>query len=454
MLKQSLWLLLVCGVAVGQLHTKGAPKVAKDAPKAPSPVVDAVKELNTTKLRVALAALNNSIKNAKKDSPLAKAAAEQLEEAMFAAVDAASTTSEPYANDMLKAILAAGANVNAQEGRAIRTAAYNRKWQMVRTLVDQSHADVNLGGHFQAPALSSAAGAGSVEMVDYLLKAGANVNQLYDTGIRWQREGTPLRAAYFNNHLDVVKRLLQEPNVEVGGISILPDLIDEFNEADLIARVLQSAKNYNLNGVNRNRKSALIAAVQKNSEPLAKMLLAVPGIDLNVQDGNNKTALITAVENKFVPIIYMLLAGPGIDPNKRDSSGKTALIYAVEKELFPVVQQMLSMPGIDLNVQDGNGRTAFMYAVEKNNMPLVALFIKDFEDHKRNPDRLLYNKVDNIGRTALALAVKNKDAQMVNGLLHLPFIDLTTKDKNGYSLIQLAMGDKAITDLLTQAGAK
>ncbi len=96
-------------------------------------------------------------------------------------------------------------------------------------------------------ALHYAAGYGSLDCIDLLLKVGADVNAQNS----WKT--TPINIAMLKNHTGCVKRLLEEPNVNVNGkdekgrtllmLSLL--MIDEDSE-DFIAYLLRKGADPNL----------------------------------------------------------------------------------------------------------------------------------------------------------------------------------------------------------------
>ncbi|KAJ5778584.1 hypothetical protein N7520_001830 [Penicillium odoratum] len=123
---------------------------------------------------------------------------------------AASSRGHP---NVVKILLGAGANVNAQGGRygnALQAAVYRRKSEIVKILLDAG-ADVNAQGGEYGNALQAAGGLygssllaavyeGNAEQVQILLRAGANA-LLAD-----ELERTPLHIAASKNRLDILHR--------------------------------------------------------------------------------------------------------------------------------------------------------------------------------------------------------------------------------------------------------
>lgn len=104
---------------------------------------------------------------------------------------------------------------------------------------------------------------------------------------------------------------------------------------------------------------------------------------------------------------------------------------------------------IDVNVGE-NGKTPFNIAVAYDQIEIVKLMIKLFQP---NPNILHADKY-----SAISLAVKNRDLEMIDLLLKLknPKIDinLTSKDKANALETAVNMGELKITKILIKAGAK
>ncbi|XP_018027492.1 protein fem-1 homolog A-like [Hyalella azteca] len=150
-----------------------------------------------------------------------------------------------------------------------------------------------------------AAVAGHENVVKILIKHGANVNSVSDTG------STPIRSACYMSHIKIVQYLV------ASGADILKP--------------------------NFNGGTCLINSVQ--SAELCQFLLD-HGADINAQDIKNKTALHYAVEeNRFETV--KLLIEHGADPFLRSRMGDDALQTACLKGAHQVLSYMvkkLSIP--------------------------------------------------------------------------------------------------------------
>ena len=123
--------------------------------------------------------------------------------------------------DVVKALLARGANVNATEiakgQTALMWAVSEGHRDVVRALLDQG-ADVNAHSTGQFTPLLFAARGGDVELARMLLVAGADINA------RGADDNTPLLIATFRRHVNLAKALLDagaDPNADGPGYTAL-----------------------------------------------------------------------------------------------------------------------------------------------------------------------------------------------------------------------------------------
>ncbi|KAI1287985.1 Protein fem-1 -like protein C [Halotydeus destructor] len=164
--------------------------------------------------------------------------------------------------------------------------------EIVEYLVDECAADVEQKGVYEVPddrsihyvtPLWCASVAGKLPVVRSLVRKGANVNSVSDTG------STPVRSACFMTHLDIVTFLVEN------GANILKP--------------------------NHNGGTCLINSVQ--SVPLCEFLLK-HGADVNAQDIQFKTALHYAIQEHRFETTKLLLQN-GADPTIKSRYNDDAL---------------------------------------------------------------------------------------------------------------------------------
>ena len=108
--------------------------------------------------------------------------------------------------------------------------------------------------------------AGKVKVVEVLVKYGADVNSVSDTG------STPVRSACFMTHLDIVRLLvsnkadIQKPNHNGGTC-----LINSVQSVELCKFLLENGANVNAEDI--QNKTALHYAIQEHRSETTKLLL-------------------------------------------------------------------------------------------------------------------------------------------------------------------------------------
>ena len=222
-------------------------------------------------------------------------------------------------NEVVKALLANGADVNAKDkygATALMVASEKSYLEVVKALLAKG-ADVNAKDNNGVTALMVASGNGHTEVVNLLLANGADVNAKDNDGL------TALRMASQFGHSEVVKVLL--------------------------------AKGADINAKANDGVTALMVAAQNGHSEVVKSLLA-NGADVNAKDKYGATALMLASEIGHSEIVKFLLA-EGVNVNAKDNNGVTALMLASGIGHSEIVKFLLA-EGADVNAKDNNGVTA------------------------------------------------------------------------------------------------
>ncbi|RWS02806.1 Protein fem-1-like protein, partial [Dinothrombium tinctorium] len=181
--------------------------------------------------------------------------------------------------------------------------------EIVDYLITECNADVEQKGVYEVPddrtmhyvsPLWCAAVAGKLNVLKCLVKYGANVNSVSDTG------STPARSACFMTHLEIVAFLVE-------------------NGADILKP-------------NFNGGTCLINSVQ--SVPLCDLLLK-HGADVNAQDIQCKTALHYAIQEHRFETTKLLLEH-GADPKIKSRYGDDALQTACLKVATQIFDYLIN----------------------------------------------------------------------------------------------------------------
>ena len=199
---------------------------------------------------------------------------------------------------------------------------------------------------------------GAVNVVDLLLRYGAQVNAPVDGEGSSSKANTALSVACKGGHLPVVKVLMEngaspyvgdKPAMHAAALMDRPVVVNSLIKEGV-----------NVNARNSKKKTALHYAASYASVEVIQLLLDAH-CDLELQDRNGCTAMQLALSSRRVGIVKKLLDAH-CDPNLKDNDGRTALHYAVHKDNVDAVKWLLDAH-CDLNLKDNDGRTALHYAV-------------------------------------------------------------------------------------------
>lgn len=215
----------------------------------------------------------------------------------------------------------------------------------------------------------------SVEIVETLIKAGADVNT---------KEGvvglTPLMYA-------------AEKNVNIGIINLLLQ-----NGADVNAKT-------------NDGWTVLMRAAEYNENAEVIKILIDAGANVNAKD-DDWTALMYAAKNSTNSDVIKALIDAGADVNAKDDDGWTALMMAAEYNENAEIVKILIDAGADVNAKNDNGNTAMMRAAFNNKNPeIIKILIDAGADVNANTKT-------KVGGTALiAAAMKNTNPEVIKTLL-------------------------------------
>ncbi|KAG7271466.1 hypothetical protein CRUP_018500, partial [Coryphaenoides rupestris] len=306
---------------------------------------------------------------------------------------------------------------------------------------------------------------GNLEIVQELIKRGANVN--LDDVDCW----TALISAAREGHLEVVRELLENnANLEhrdMGGWSALmwaaykgrtpvaqmllekganPNITGQYSvypiiwaagrgHADIVHLLLQHGAKVNCS--DKYGTTPLIWAARKGHYDSVMHLLA-NGAD------NSMTALIVAVKGGFTDVVKELLKrNPNV--NMTDKDGNTALAIAAKEGHTEIVQDLLDA-GTYVNIPDRSGETMLIGAVRGGHVDIVrALLLKYADIDVRGQD----------GKTALYWAVEKGNATMVRDILQCnPDTESCTKEAETPLIKATKMRNMEIVELLLDKVAK
>ncbi|MBP0029761.1 ankyrin repeat domain-containing protein [Roseofilum sp. Guam] len=340
----------------------------------------------------------------------------------------------PKANEVLKALLAAGVDVNQEiSGITIYPESEaNQALEELEAIKAQPSPSPNVEPiHIRDTfPLTLAARCGCAQTVAILVEAGAHLHQ---------KDGEGLSAfdwATFNQDTQVFEVLRSFGIIDT---QIFPSL-DEILLKAAVAGAVDAAR----------------SAIEQ-------------GADVNTRDPRrdtrNKTPLMLAAREGHVDMVNLLLSA-GANPNLDDlaggevpfyfsgsyhtdflkqhgyQAGRTALMLAVEASHLNVIEALLAAKP-DLNQQDGLNVTALMIACEKGHLDIVQRLLAEGADIN----------VQAKGVSALNIAVWEKHEEIALFLIHQG-ADFLVQSQEGDTLLMRAarMGSLALVQLLLSKG--
>ncbi|XP_076155619.1 kinase D-interacting substrate of 220 kDa B isoform X1 [Alosa pseudoharengus] len=270
-------------------------------------------------------------------------------------------------------------------------------------------------------ALMVAAEQGNLEIVQELIRRGANVN--LDDVDCW----TALISAAKEGHIDVVKELLTNnanlENRDMGGWTAL--MWAAYKGRTEVARLLlERGANANITG--QYSVYPIIWAAGRGHAEIVHLLLQ-HGAKVNCSDKYGTTPLIWAARKGHYDCVTHLLKN-GADADQEGANSMTALIVAVKGGYTDVVKELLKRnPNVNMTEKDGN--TALMIAAIEGHTEIVQDLL-DAGTYVNIPDRS--------GDTVLIAAVRGGQVDIVRALLH-KYADIDVRGQDGKTALYWAV---------------
>uniref|UniRef100_A0A672I3W7 Kinase D-interacting substrate 220a n=1 Tax=Salarias fasciatus TaxID=181472 RepID=A0A672I3W7_SALFA len=211
--------------------------------------------------------------------------------------------------------------------------------------------------------------------------------------------------------------------------------------ADIVDLLLQHGAKVNCS--DKYGTTPLIWASRKGHYDSVMHLLS-NGADVDQEGANSMTALIVAVKGGYTEVVKELLKrNPNV--NMTDKDGNTALAIAAKEGHTEIVQDLLDA-GTYVNNPDRSGETVLIGAVRGGHVEIVRALLNKYADiDVRGQD----------GKTALYWAVEKGNATMVRDILQCnPDTESCTKEGETPLIKATKMRNMEIVELLLDKGAK
>jgi len=301
---------------------------------------------------------------------------------------------------MVKLLVNAGADVNAPDADGYTPLDYaldrSSSYEICSILR-------KAGARFKCPhrdVIMTAAKAGDTSQLAELVEKGVSLE------VRDMDNNTPLQAAIQEGQTEIVEFLLKhgaDANQEVDASRSVPLLLARDAE---MARILLEY------GADINRRSgcqletALHRAVIQDNWELVELLIS-RGADVNAKDSNGETPLHCAAGAARIAMFRLFLQ-KGADMDIEDFSQRTALHHAAASASAKMVRFLIDKSA-DPNARDKHGMTPLHTAASKSFIPYGEAKIRWSEKFGETVDTLInsgadVNALSEEGKTALDLA--------------------------------------------------
>ena len=364
---------------------------------------------------------------------------------------------------LVNILLDYGASINRRAGSygsALGSAVARGRWDVARHLLDMG-ANPNAASGPLGTALSSAVSAGETAMVRLIVEKGVKIGE----------DSRAFAVAASQGDLQMLKLLMSYRESSVGTSSHSKAYASALQSAckhgnlDAARVLLDLGLDPNIGGISvayhGNYSTPLEAAACNGNLPVARLLIE-KGADINKR-GLNHTALSGAVKAKDEPMVAFLLQNGAHDAS--------LLPVAVENRSKAIVKQLLDYD-VDVNAKTHRGYTALHWAAEHGDMDIVTLLLQykaDTSIRLKDPYRSLQatafhlavekghidsafailavqgrstvNDPDSNGNTALHIAARAGQSDMVDALLALAETARITNHEGETALHMIALSD-------------
>ncbi|WP_447640953.1 MULTISPECIES: ankyrin repeat domain-containing protein [Chitinophagaceae] len=292
----------------------------------------------------------------------------------------------------------------------------------IQYLLEQKGNDVAKLTHDSRTYLFWAAMRGNTDIVRYLLSKGAKVNVQDSHGMT----PTSFAAAVGRQNTQVYDLLIQhgenlKTDLNGDGANVL--LLSIGNDTSLALTQYFQSKGLGLDSRDADGNNAFDYAARSGNIKAMKwlqqkgILPTKNAMLMAVQGGRGKANTIE---------VFQYLESVGAAPTAISKNGENALHYASRRTGNEGVVTYFLTKGLDVNQKDKEGNTPFLNAAASNrDTKIIGLLFTKVKN---------INDKNNTGASALALAVRNNNAQVVDYLLGAG-ADIKTTDKSGNSLV-------------------
>eukprot|EP00833_Pecoramyces_ruminatium_P006391 jgi/Orpsp1_1/1180423/evm.model.c7180000073387.1 len=238
----------------------------------------------------------------------------------------------PYRSDCYNFCISKIFGVNYQDILGKTALMYAAKYglnNVVRDLVENKKADINIKDNQGETALHQAVNSGRFNIVKYLIQKKANINVCNNNG------DSLLISAIKLGYFSLVKLLVQNK--------------------------------ININHQNKDGDTALHVAIAKKMYMNSIRHLVINQANVNIKNNVGETPLALAIKNNFMEAINLLLEYKA-NINSVDNCNNSILTLAIKNDLSFMLVEAILTAGADIHVKDENNNTPLRIAIHNGNI--------------------------------------------------------------------------------------
>ncbi|XP_062909469.1 ankyrin repeat and KH domain-containing protein 1 isoform X7 [Mobula hypostoma] len=341
--------------------------------------------------------------------------------------------------DVVKVLLKAGANIedhNENGHTPLMEAASAGHVEVARVLLEYGAGINTHSNEFKESALTLACYKGHLEMVRFLLDAGADQEHKTD------EMHTALMEACMDGHVEVARLLLDsgaQVNMPADSFESPLTLAACGGHVELAALLIE--RGANLEEVNDEGYTPLMEASREGHEEMVALLLA-QGANINAQtEETQETALTLACCGGFLEVAdFLIKAGADIE-----LGCSTPLMEAAQEGHLELVKYLLAS-GANVHATTATGDTALTYACENGHTDVADVLLQAGADLEHESEG---------GRTPLMKAARAGHLCTVQFLISKGANVNRATANNDHTVVSLACagGHLAVVELLLAHGA-
>jgi ankyrin repeat protein len=293
-----------------------------------------------------------------------------IERGVTALVAAAESFTEPAQVSILKMLVAAGAKIDAADNHGYTPlffAAMNDELSAARYLLahgaDVDHVGADYNG---ASVLGEACYLGHMDMVKYLVSAGADINLRGGN-----QKMDPLFLALEGGHLDVAQYLLSAgADINLAAINGITPLnwAASMNKPEIVQLLLSHGAD--VDAADKSHNTPLTWAAKDDNLTLVQSLLS-RGAVVDVADKHDLSALYWASAGDYLDIARLLVAhGADVDWVSNQKSYLSVLGIAAHNGYLDMVQYLIGA-GAKVNIEQNDGTTPLLDAASNDKLAVV-----------------------------------------------------------------------------------